>query len=295
MNENPLRKSPDEAPEGEELTLYDPSGMKAGQKFLDCVYPLIFYLVMEIAVSGIMSAALLISGNVFNNYGPADFFSTGNGNMVLNGITNICIAICMIFLYRADLKKRHIFRKWTREPLPKGIDVVLAVIMGVGASVIINFIVSLTGLSELVYKFNPSRALLTGNDPFLEILVVCILAPIAEEMLFRVCFFGRLRKYMRFLPAALISAAFFGLIHLEPVNAISAFGVGIVAALLYERTGSIFTSMIFHAGFNAFPVFADISGFLGREMNLALFIAIFTLGAVGIFAPLVRYVKHNYP
>ena len=259
-NEASLGKKSDKATEPEEMTEYNPLEISRWRKFFDCVCPLLFYLGTEIAVSGIISAALLISGNAFNNYEPADFFSTGNGNMVLNGITNICIAICMIFLYRADLKKRHVFRKWTRESLPKGTDVVLAVIMGVGASVIINFIVSLTGLSELVYKFNPSRALLTGNDPFLEILVVCILAPIAEEMLFRVCFFGRLRKYMRFLPAALTSAAFFGLIHLEPVNAISAFGVGIVAALLYERTGSIFTSMIFHAGFNAFPVFADISG-----------------------------------
>jgi membrane protease YdiL (CAAX protease family) len=79
------------------------------------------------------------------------------------------------------------------------------------------------------------------------ILIGGLLAPLAEEILFRGLLYGWLRRFMGLIPAALLSAAVFGLVHgMLPVMA-AAFVVGLMLAYVYERTGSLWASAIVHA------------------------------------------------
>jgi hypothetical protein len=76
------------------------------------------------------------------------------------------------------------------------------------------------------------------------------LAPISEELFFRGFLFGGLRGKLSFWPAALISGAFFGSIHLlggswEVIPPLAVFGI--LLAWLYERTGSIGPPILMHA------------------------------------------------
>lgn len=82
------------------------------------------------------------------------------------------------------------------------------------------------------------------------ILVIGILGPVNEEFLFRGVFYGSYRRTGR-IPAAMCMSAFlFGLIHLNFNQMSYAIVVGILAVLLIEATGSIVSSMIFHASIN---------------------------------------------
>jgi membrane protease YdiL (CAAX protease family) len=85
-------------------------------------------------------------------------------------------------------------------------------------------------------------------------ILVIGLAPISEELFFRGFLFGGLRGKLSFWPAALISGAFFGSIHLlggswEVIPPLAVFGV--LLAWLYERTGSIGPPILMHALQNA--------------------------------------------
>ncbi|MFT5232492.1 MAG: membrane protease YdiL (CAAX protease family) [Candidatus Krumholzibacteriia bacterium] len=93
----------------------------------------------------------------------------------------------------------------------------------------------------------PSGAVETG----LAILTVVILAPLAEELIFR-GFIHRLasRKWGP-LAATVISALIFGLIHGEPWYLFGLVGIGIVLALVYETTGSVLACWITHMVHNA--------------------------------------------
>ncbi len=78
---------------------------------------------------------------------------------------------------------------------------------------------------------------------------VAISAPIVEEVFFRGLLYRSLRNRMAILPAALLAGALFGLVHITgypldtlPVKA--AFGV--IACLLYERTGSLLPGIALH-------------------------------------------------
>jgi membrane protease YdiL (CAAX protease family) len=83
---------------------------------------------------------------------------------------------------------------------------------------------------------------------FLQILLIVIAAPIAEETCFRGMLFGGLREKLPRLAAALICGLVFGALHaLTGITAVPPLIVfGFLLALLYERTGSIIPGILLH-------------------------------------------------
>jgi membrane protease YdiL (CAAX protease family) len=81
-----------------------------------------------------------------------------------------------------------------------------------------------------------------------QILLIVIAAPIAEETCFRGMLFGGLREKLPRLVAALITGIIFGGLHaLTGVSAVPPLIVfGILLALLYEKTGSIVPGILLH-------------------------------------------------
>lgn len=81
-------------------------------------------------------------------------------------------------------------------------------------------------------------------------LVVVVAAPIGEELFFRGLLFGGLRRSLPFWVAALISSAVFALVHVYLLLMPLLFLVGFGLAYIYERNGSLVTSIAAHAAFN---------------------------------------------
>jgi membrane protease YdiL (CAAX protease family)/uncharacterized RDD family membrane protein YckC len=88
---------------------------------------------------------------------------------------------------------------------------------------------------------------------FFQILLIVIAAPISEELCFRGFLYGGLRTRLPVIASALLCGLVFGALHaptgLEAVPQLAALGV--IFALLYEKTGSIVPGMILHAINNA--------------------------------------------
>lgn len=75
------------------------------------------------------------------------------------------------------------------------------------------------------------------------LLVMAIMAPCAEEILFRGLLFPRLLRYARSVPAALFSSLIFGAAHLDPVGATV---FGLLMVVLYTRTRSLLAPILAH-------------------------------------------------
>ncbi len=86
------------------------------------------------------------------------------------------------------------------------------------------------------------------------LLIGGLLAPFAEEMIFRGLLFGWLRRFWLLWPAALTSAAVFGLIHGIVPIIVAAAAVGLVLALAYEIAGSLWSPVIIHATQNSVAI-----------------------------------------
>jgi uncharacterized protein len=87
-----------------------------------------------------------------------------------------------------------------------------------------------------------------------------IVAPVAEEMLFRVFFFNLGMRYGGFWGGAVTSGLLFGIAHGDLYALLPLALGGIVLCAVYYRTRNAYASMISHALFNAVSIVALLIG-----------------------------------
>ena len=109
---------------------------------------------------------------------------------------------------------------------------------------------------------------------------------IAEEILFRGVVFGNLRPYGRGV-AIMGSAVLFGLMHQTPEQIIYTIAAGIVLALVYEFTGSIWCCTFLHLFNNLYSVIQSVlfglkDQLLAQNILLMMDIIIYVIGAVSL-------------
>jgi membrane protease YdiL (CAAX protease family) len=131
-------------------------------------------------------------------------------------------------------------------------------------------LVSLTAALNLIVLWvwpMSENDMLVFNDMMdpspIPVISACIGAPLLEEMLFRgVILRSFLTQYSR-QTAILWSSLLFGLAHLNAYQFFTGLIIGIVSGWLYERTRSLWPSILLHAAFNSFVVFSvniDLGG-----------------------------------
>jgi membrane protease YdiL (CAAX protease family) len=83
---------------------------------------------------------------------------------------------------------------------------------------------------------------------------VVVLAPLAEEALFRGVLFASLRERWGVFLGSVVSAGVFGLAHLDLTLFIPLGVAGLVLNMLYDKTGSLIPSTVAHATLNTVSV-----------------------------------------
>jgi len=108
---------------------------------------------------------------------------------------------------------------------------------------------------------------LHGGVAVLAVLVVVVLAPIAEELYFRGILFRSVRDVRGPGVGIAVSAALFGLVHYAPAEGAGELVLplvmvltGAVLAVLYERSGNLVVPIAAHMAFNAIGVTLILSG-----------------------------------
>ena len=97
----------------------------------------------------------------------------------------------------------------------------------------------------------------SGVQVALFLVLGAVLVPFAEELFFRGLLFGALRRY-GFLVAILVSSVLFGLAHGLSVALVGAALFGVLTAVLYERSRSIWPAVAAHVTNNAIALTAAV-------------------------------------
>lgn len=92
-------------------------------------------------------------------------------------------------------------------------------------------------------------------------VLVCVLVPVGEEIFFRGFLYGALRARLRLPFAVGLSALIFAGVHLPAIfTFLPIFVLGVVLAILYERTGTVLPGIVVHAINNAIAILAFLYG-----------------------------------
>lgn len=123
------------------------------------------------------------------------------------------------------------------------------------------------------------------NPSFLLILYAVILGPIEEELTFRGVTLSSARRILPFWAANIFQALLFGVFHMNMIQGIYAFFIGLFLGYVCEKGGSVYLSVFLHILFNAWGTFmpAD-SPLLQSPLYSGIFFAVSVfLGIVGLY------------
>lgn len=90
----------------------------------------------------------------------------------------------------------------------------------------------------------------TASDWATVVLMAVVVAPVVEETIFRGYLYGVARRFGGRWAAIGVTAALFAAIHVNALGLLPLALLGVVFALAYELTGSLWTNILMHVAFN---------------------------------------------
>jgi membrane protease YdiL (CAAX protease family) len=206
------------------------------------------------------------------------------------------VAFILAAVYCARLGGR-VVRSWQLGLRPPGQGWLWAALMVLG--LIVAFIALDAVWSELFHPTKEKLLETLGTKESKSLLVLsaaltCVVAPIAEEVLFRGYMFTALRNWRGTLPAALIVGLLFGGVHVTSAPAadlvpLAALGFGL--CMIYRYTGSLYPGIAAHALNNSIA-FASLEAWNAAQGLLLIVSALAGIAAVawackraGLIAP----------
>lgn len=159
----------------------------------------------------------------------------------------------------------------------------------------------LSGLLSGGTAENPLLSL-TAQPGILGALVLVVIGPAVEELVFRKAILGRLTKYGE-MTAILWSAVAFALFHMNLFQFFYAFGLGLIFGYVYVRTGKLFWSFLLHMIVNLMGSIVAPAAASAAEVNEegaivfgpgSLFFVVYMVVYLGlVIAGLVVFLRHR--
>ena len=177
---------------------------------------------------------------------------TGNGSALIDAAGFAAsagaiwkIAKKQIEITAEDMRLLHI----KREPR---LNYVLLGFLAVSAVMGLNLLLDLTGVTHISQSYQAVSADQHSANLLVGLLCYGLVTPFAEELLFRGTLYGYLRRMMKPRMAILLSAAFFGLYHMNSVQGIYGFVMGCLMVYAYEYFGNFKAALFIHSTSNVF-------------------------------------------
>ena len=144
-------------------------------------------------------------------------------------------------------------------------------------------------------KFAETTSLITEGSLFSAFLVAGIIAPFAEEFLFRGVIYRTLNRYFSITTSILVQAILFGIFHGNMVQGVYATFLGIVFGYITYKSKSLWPAVIAHMSNNILALTlpyilpSSIDSLLGYSILSILGIILTTLGLLFINKTSIKY------
>jgi membrane protease YdiL (CAAX protease family) len=213
-------------------------------------------LIMSLAiVAGIgVGAAALIAPSALSGDAPAP--GQAPSPLFMTGLAAIQAAAMLVAVWLLGLKRRNY--RWADLGLVPTSSRWIAIAFAVFVIFRLAVIPIAALLDQLGIRSMQAQALAPGVSELpaalLMLLMVGIAVPIAEEIFFRGVVYRWLRDKWGVTVGAVVSGIIFGLAHLEPASVIFTILLGIVLAVVYERSRSLWPPILIHVLNNAFAL-----------------------------------------
>ncbi len=188
---------------------------------------------------------------------------TADSKLLRQLITSVAVLPFLYSYYQQDTgKTKKLWNLW-----PKGIlkKLMGAFVFGGCFAIAFNTILGMLRLADYSASYRQVAETFYTGRLLLEIIALCIVIPLAEELLYRGIVYERLRGWLGMRASVLGSAFIFGLVHMNLAQFVYAFIFGILLACLAEWTEGFFAATAAHMA-------ANLTSVLRAETNIFAFL-----------------------
>jgi membrane protease YdiL (CAAX protease family) len=161
--------------------------------------------------------------------------------------------------------------------------IVLFAVLGIGCQLFFSGLMNLITplFEELFNEYSATMQSLTSGNMFVVLLLMTVVAPISEELIFRGVILHMANRYIAFIGANVLQAVFFGIYHGNIVQGIYAALLGFLLGVIYRKFKSIVAPIVLH-------ILINISSYLMYLFpdTMTSYIITFTIGGISVIASL---------
>lgn len=162
----------------------------------------------------------------------------------------LACGIVFIFWYR---KLRRGAARVVLGSVFKKNNIMLLIVLGIGSQFFISGVIRLIQpiFDKIFSEYAETMEGLMSGSPYVVLLLTIIIAPITEELIFRGVMFLKLRREVPLFAANIIQAVIFGIYHMNIVQGIYAFVLGLVLGYVAIKFKTIMAPIVLHMIVNA--------------------------------------------
>ena len=183
-----------------------------------------------------------------------------NSTLYVTLIGDLTAAMILYLFYRKDQMHRKEGFSGTGKAFVWAPPVIWfsVIILAIATGQFLNDLINGLHLNDLFTGYSEvSEQAFSGQPVGLMILVVGIIGPICEELMFRGIVFHRLKDWVKPQAAIVISALLFGIYHGNVVQFFYATCMGVMLAVIYDKTGTLWISIVAHIAANLWSLFGS--------------------------------------
>ncbi len=183
-----------------------------------------------------------------------------NSTLYVTLIGDLTAAMILYLFYRKDQMHRKEGFSGTGKAFVWAPPVIWfsVIILAIATGQFLNDLINGLHLNDLFTGYSEvSEQAFSGQPVGLMILVVGIIGPICEELMFRGIVFHRLKDWVKPQAAIAISALLFGIYHGNVVQFFYATCMGVMLAIIYDKTGTLWISIVAHIAANLWSLFGS--------------------------------------
>lgn len=235
-----------------------------GIRLWRAAYPALLIFGVQV-LAGIVMASAMVGSPMFRTMaGGYEFVWL----VLLGTVASQVVAVPFLIAFRImDGNRLRAKGAWKEYRLPGFGKLLLCFAMGIATALCAISLFELTGFGD-----DGTQELVFSASPFISVLVIGVIGPAVEELVFRVLLYSRLREWMAPVSAGLLSALVFTLAHGNVTQGVTAFFYGLLLAFVYERYKTFWAPFLLHAGINSTVVLTAVigRGFLSSQATAPL-------------------------
>ena len=179
----------------------------------------------------------------------------------------------LMAFYEKMLNKYIDYTTWV-----EGLSALVTIpVMALAMSLGLNNLIIIGNLSVIDANYKATMNAMYSAPLAIQIVCLAVLVPICEEYVFRGLFFRRMERESSFVYAMVYSSVVFGILHVNLVQMLYGFALGMMLAYVYEKYGSLKAPVAAHMSMNLLSVLATRYGLYNWMLKDNIRIGIITV------------------